>query len=165
MDHCTRMIYANSSPANFKDCEQCFREKWHFPNCLGCVDGKHFQVKNPPHAGSIFHNCKQHFSIVLQSLVDANCKFIAIDVGAYGRQSNGGVFRDSKFGACLHIGMLYIPGPKPLSNSNIILPYIILDDEAYPLSKFLMHPFQRQDLSLVHTCEVRAEASEASMCS
>ena len=34
-------------------------------------------------------NYKQYFSIVLQGLAITNCKFIAIDVCALGRQSNG----------------------------------------------------------------------------
>ena len=130
-----------------KKCEQQFNEKWNFPNCFGCVDGKHVRIKNPAHAGSMFHNYKQHFSIVLQGLADANCKFIAIDVGAYGRQSDGGIFRESSLGVCLQNGTLNIPAAKHLPSSNILLPYVILGDEAYPLSSYLMRPFPRQDLN------------------
>ena len=35
------------------------------------------------------------FFIVLQGVADAHCKFLTIDVGAMGKQSDGGVFRNS----------------------------------------------------------------------
>ena len=140
IEETTRIIWttlqARYMPFPMKDlikkCEQQFNEKWNFPNCFGCVDGKHVRIKNPAHAGSMFHTYKQHFSIVLQGIADANCKFIAIDVGAYGRQSDGGIFRESSVGVCLQNGTLNIPAAKHLPSSNILLPYVILGDEAYP---------------------------------
>ena len=119
-----------------------------FSELLWCVDGKHIRIKNPAHSGSMFHNYKQYFSIVLQGLADANCKFIAIDVGAYRRQSDGGIFRHSSLGICLENGTLNVPPPKALPNQEIMLPYVILGDEAYPLTTYLMRPFPRQDLSI-----------------
>ena len=127
--------------------EREFWTKWNFPNCFGCVDGKHVRIRNPSYAGSMYHNYKQYFSIVLQGLVDANCKFIAIDVGAYGRQSDGGIFRDSSLGRSLENGRIYIPPPKVLPNTNITLPYVILGDEAYSLTSYLIRSFPRQDLN------------------
>ena len=155
VEETTRVIMAclqeRYMPAPSRDlvlkCEREFRERWNFPNCFGCVDGKHVRIRNPAHAGSMYHNYKQYFSIVLQGLAAANCKFIAVDVGAYGRQSDGGIFRDSSLGKCLENGTIDIPHPKPLPNSGIVLPFVILGDEAYPLSPYLMRPFPRQDLN------------------
>ena len=128
-------------------CEREFSDKWNFPNCFGCVDGQHIRIRNPAHAGSMYHNYKQFFWIVLQGLADAKCKFITIDVGAYGRQSDGGIFRESSLGRCLENRDIDIPPPKVLPNSNEALPYVILGDEAYPLTSYLMRPFPRQDLN------------------
>ncbi|KAL3210653.1 hypothetical protein MRX96_052150 [Rhipicephalus microplus] len=37
-------------------------------------------------------------SIVLMTVVDSNLKFVAVDVAAYGWQSDGGTFSNSRFG-------------------------------------------------------------------
>ena len=74
-----------------------FNERWDFPNCFGCIDGKHIRIKCPPTTGSLFYNYKQYFSIVLQGVADAKCRFLAIDVGARGKQSDGAVLRESDF--------------------------------------------------------------------
>lgn len=67
-----------------------FKDKWNFPNVIGCIDGKHVRIRCPSNSGSLFFNYKEYFSIVLLALVDANCKFIAIDVGSFGREGDAG---------------------------------------------------------------------------
>ncbi|XP_065316721.1 uncharacterized protein LOC135925367 [Gordionus sp. m RMFG-2023] len=74
---------------------QEYFEKHGFPNCLGSLDGKHIRIKSPAKSGTLFYNYKAFKSIVLLGLADSNCKFIYIDVGSYGKQSDGGTFRNS----------------------------------------------------------------------
>ena len=52
-----------------------FEKLWHMPNCLGALDGKHFNLKKTPYSGSIFYNYKGFFSIVLLATCDAYRRF------------------------------------------------------------------------------------------
>lgn len=125
--------------------EKGFREKWNFPNVVGAIDGKHVLIQAPPHTGSDFFCYKKHFSTVLLAIVDANYKFISVDVGAFGKNSDAGIFRNSIMGKRLMEGNLNMPPPKRLPGSNVILPHVIIGDEAFPLTTFLMRPYSRDD--------------------
>lgn len=95
-----------------------FERRWHFPNCLGVVDGKHVCIKKPSYTGSSFYNYKYHFSVVLMATVDSNYNFNTIDMGSMGRFSDGHVFSNSALGKKLHSKSLNIPKPKSLESAQ-----------------------------------------------
>ena len=57
-----------------------------------------------------------------------------MDIGDYGSQSDGAVFKNSHLGQQFINGQLYIPGPKALPNypQGGVLPHCLVGDEAFP---------------------------------
>lgn len=97
-------------------------------------------------------NYKNFFSVVLQAAVDARYKFIAIDVGGYGKQSDGGTFQASGLYQSVMDKTIILPDPAPLPQSDVVAPYVFVADEAYPLLTFLMKPYSGGDLPLSQEC-------------
>lgn len=130
----------------WKGIERRFCEKWNFPNAVGALDGKHVVIEAPPNSGADFFCYKKSFSIVLMALVDADKKFIFVDVGAYGKNSDGSIFGNSELGKRLQNGTLQLPSSKPLPGTNVHLPHVIIGDEAFPLRTNIMRPYSRDDV-------------------
>lgn len=130
----------------WKNKEAEFLAKWNFPNCLGAIDGKHVVFKKPNKTGSLYFNYKKTCSIVLLAVVDANYKFTLIDVGAYGRNSDAGIFANCAFGRRFFRGQLDFPLDKPLPGTSINMPHVIVGDEAFPLHRNLMRPYPGSQL-------------------
>lgn len=101
------------------------------------MDGKHVNVQPPPNSGSFYYNYKNRFSIVLLAVVDANYKFLYIDIGCNGRVSDGGVFQQSSLFTALENNSLNIPPPEPLPGSSLPVPYTIVAESAFPLKKYI----------------------------
>jgi len=76
---------------------QDFYTLWNFPNCCGVMDGKHIVICCPSKSGYEFYNYKKDYSVILLSIVDANYKFIYIDVGTNARVNDALVFTKSTF--------------------------------------------------------------------
>jgi len=92
---------------------------WNFPNCVGSTDGKYKRLKCPSNSGSMYYNCKHYYSTVLQELADARYRFIVTDVGAYGKQSGGGIFRHSSLYQLLSNNNFNMPNARKLPLSDM----------------------------------------------
>ncbi|XP_057302741.1 uncharacterized protein LOC130636907 [Hydractinia symbiolongicarpus] len=112
--------------------------KWRFPNCIGALDGKHIPIKLMPNTGSTFYSYKGFHN-----------------AGCQGRISDGGVLRNRELYHLLNNHRLALPPPKqlPLSEDPAWdqldlpeIPYVIVGDDAFALSKNLLKPFSKNTL-------------------
>lgn len=104
-------------------------------------------IVKPAKSGSTFLNYKQTFSVVLMALVDANYAFRYVHVGAQGRISDAGVFSQCRLAEALERNELGLPAPSCIPGSNIVTPYMVVADDAFPLRHNIMKPFPRRNLS------------------
>ncbi|CAK1597518.1 unnamed protein product [Parnassius mnemosyne] len=118
-----------ASENNWKTLSSGFETHWNFPNCCGAIDGKHILILAPPNCGSEYFSYKGSNSIVLMAVVDFNYKFLYINVGAEGSQSDGGIFKNWPISDELKRGLL----PEGL---------FLLGDDAFPLKPYLLKPYK-----------------------
>ena len=113
---------------------------WNFPNYIGAIDGKHVKIQVPPNSGSKFFSYKHSFSVVLLALVDVHYKFTVVDIGSYGRYSDGGIFAHSRLEKYLET-QLGIPEDKQLPGTSCLAPHVTIGVEVFPLKTYLMKPY------------------------
>jgi len=129
---------------------QQFYSKWNIPNCVGAVDGKHVSVFCPKNSGSLYFNYKGTFSIVLMAVVDADYKYIMADIGAYGHNSDGGIFANSNFGKLWltdNHSTLHVPEFIKLPGTEVCVPLVLIGDETFPLKENILRPFPGKNLT------------------
>jgi len=64
-----------------------------------------------------------------------------VDIGAYGRCSDGGIFRDSLIGQKFRNNEMNVPNPQPFYFEGDSMAYVLLGDETFPLTEYLMRPY------------------------
>lgn len=108
---------------------------------IAAIDGKHITIVSPAHSGSMYFNYKGTFSIVLLALADAESRFTFLQVGDFGRTSDGGVYGGSA--RAMQAKKLSVPADCPLPGSGAQgpMPYTMEGDMAFPLKTYLMRPF------------------------
>ena len=70
-----------TTPEAWKKLEREFRLSWNVPDAIGALDGKHVRIKKPPKSGSLYHNYKGFFSVIVMVLVNAEYRFRWVDRG------------------------------------------------------------------------------------
>lgn len=132
-----------SSEEEWLKISEDFDNYWHFPHCIGALDGKHIVLQSPLNSHGEYINYKDFPSIVLLGLVDAHYNFLYVDVGCQGRISDGGVFRNSTLYSKLENKELKLPAPSILQVPYLTeVPYFILADKAFALNNYTMKPFE-----------------------
>ncbi|CAG7719680.1 unnamed protein product [Allacma fusca] len=77
---------------------------------------------------------------------DARYCFTTISIGSAGSESDGGIFSRSRLGKQLRDHSLPLPAPKYMDGTPLMLPYVFVGDEAFPLMTNLMRPFPGSSL-------------------
>ena len=117
------------TPEEWLNISRDFESKWNMPHCIGAIDGKHIATKAPFKSGTLFHNYKSFFSIVLMAICDANYCFTYVDVGNYGSNNDSGVLLNSQMGKDFKERKMNIPEPSNLDGfEGGKLPYFLVGD-------------------------------------
>ena len=143
-----RFIDPPSTKEDWSKIAQDFENKWNFPNCLAAIDGKHIMIQAPPRTGSEYFNYKKLFSVVLLACCDANYKFTLVDIGDNGRQSDGGVYTNSKLGFAIDNNLLNFPTSRKIGTSSKVMPYVFVADDAFSMKPHLLKPYPGSNLDL-----------------
>ena len=81
------------------------------------------------------------------AVVDAEYKFIYVDIGCNGRVSDIGVFKNCTLYHEIENNTLNIPEPAILPKSQSKIPYVIVADDAFSLSSYLMKPYSMRNMT------------------
>ena len=103
---------------------------WQFPHVIGTIDGKHVVIEAPAKSGTLFHNYKGTFSIVLLAVCDAKYNFTVI--GQYGSNDDNGVLAESEIGSAFENNTLKIPPCEVVEGTDDLeIPYFLVGDEFF----------------------------------
>lgn len=85
---------------------------------------------------------------MLMAVCDANYKFLTVDIGQPGSNSDGGIWDSSPFGRALDSGQVNLPESDPLPGyaDGGKFPYYFAADEAFPLRSYIMRPIPGRSL-------------------
>ena len=95
-----------ATPEAWRNLAQQFEQRWNVPYAVGALDRRSIAIKKPANTGSLYHSYKEFFSIPMLALVDAEYKFIWIELGGKGHVSDSQIFTDSELFECLEDGSI-----------------------------------------------------------
>ena len=91
-------------------------------------------------------------SVVSQGVADSRSRFIFIDKGAFGKQSDGGTFSGSTLHHLLEDLESTLPKPASFEESGTEMSFVISADEAYPLKEAPNEVFRNKGYVMCSTC-------------
>ncbi|KAL8584168.1 hypothetical protein ACOMHN_034854 [Nucella lapillus] len=127
-----------------------FEKRWNMPHVMGALDGKHVAIRKPKGSGSLYHNYKGFFSIPMLALVDADYKFVWVELGGMGHMSDSQIFLQTGLRDALEDGSVLRPDPCPLTGDpedTTPVPYYIVADDAFALRDFCMKPYSKRNMN------------------
>ncbi|GFY27896.1 DDE Tnp4 domain-containing protein [Trichonephila clavipes] len=139
------VVLPTPTMGQFQKIAQQYSTKWNFPNCIGAIDEKHVRIKAPKKQWiTVLQLQGLPYSMVLMAVVDAGCKFTAVDVGSYGREGDADIFLKSEIKRRIKNNTFNVPPPKALHGTDTVIPHVIVGDKAFAIHQSLMKPYPRQ---------------------
>lgn len=77
-------------------------------------------------------------------MVDANYKFIVVDIGSFGKEGDSGIFLKSNMGQKILNRTFGFPEQCQLPGSDKVAPHVFVVDEAFRLHKHILKPYTRK---------------------
>ncbi|XP_041364377.1 protein ALP1-like [Gigantopelta aegis] len=147
-EYTAEVMICPTTPEAWKEVAKGFKTAWNFPHCVGAIDGKHIAIRKPIQGVSYYYNYKGFFSTVLLAVVDADYKFLYVDIGANGAGSGAGIFNDTDLKRALEDGRIGLPPPEPLPNDNQPIGYFLVGDDAFALKPWMMKPLPPRNMTV-----------------
>lgn len=79
------------------------------------------------------------------AVCDADYIFTLVDIGAFGSQSDGEIFKESTFGQALESGTIKLPAA--ITKYKYYVSYYFVGDEAFPLKSYILRPYPGKNLN------------------
>jgi hypothetical protein len=146
-EYAEEVVKTPQTAEEWREVAHLFSGRWNFHHALGAIDGKHIALKKPKNSGSLYFNYKGFFSIIMLALVDADYKFLWVEVGTPGSTSDAAVFNDTEFKEAIETGDINFPDAEPLPSDDEDMPYFIVGDDAFALKSWMMKPFSRRNMA------------------
>ena len=90
----------------------------------------------------------RYSQFVLLAVCDYNYCFTMLNIGDYGRLSDGGVLSNSSFGNAMKTNSLALPDADNVAGIKSPIPYFFVGDQAFPLSTNMLRPYPSSYLQL-----------------
>jgi hypothetical protein len=137
-----------NTPEEWLSVSEAFERKWQFPHAVGALDGKHVRIRNPAKGGSQYYNYKGYFSIVMLALVDADYRFLWLQIGVPGSSSDAQIFNSCALRDAIVDGSINFPPAQPLATAidKTPVPYFLIADDAFALQPWLQKPYSGRHL-------------------
>jgi hypothetical protein len=150
-EYVQEVLCCPTTAEGWREIAEGYWKRWNFPHCIGAIDGKHVAIRKPKKSGSIYHNYKGFFSIVLLAVVDSDYKFMYVDVGRSGCGSDAGIYNETELKELLEGGQLGLPEAEPLPGEDEggrNIPYYLVGDDAFALKPTMMKPLPLRSMTL-----------------
>ena len=106
------------------------------------VDEKHLVIEASAKSGTLCHNYKETFSIVLLAKCGAKYNFTLVDVCHISSNNGSEVLSQWKRSSAFKNNTLNFPERKTLPGINLDMSYFLVGDEIFPLKFWLLCPYQ-----------------------